>query len=60
MQSFRQPGPRQARMLELLATRGFLTVRELAEATGTGLRARGHGATLVVGDTGLEPMTSSV
>jgi DeoR family glycerol-3-phosphate regulon repressor len=34
MQSFRQPGPRQARMLELLATRGFLTVRELAAATG--------------------------
>jgi DeoR/GlpR family transcriptional regulator of sugar metabolism len=34
MQSFRQPGPRQARILELLASRGFLTVRELAEATG--------------------------
>lgn len=34
MQSVRQPGPRQARMLELLANRGFLTVRELAEATG--------------------------
>jgi DeoR/GlpR family transcriptional regulator of sugar metabolism len=34
MQSVRQPGPRQARILELLANRGFLTVRELAEATG--------------------------
>lgn len=34
MQSVRQPGPRQARMLELLASRGFLTVRELADATG--------------------------
>ena len=34
MQSVRQPGPRQARMLELLASRGFLTVRELAAATG--------------------------
>jgi DeoR family glycerol-3-phosphate regulon repressor len=32
--SSRQPGPRQARILELLASRGFLTVRELAEATG--------------------------
>lgn len=30
----RQPGPRQARILEMLANRGFLTVRELAEATG--------------------------
>jgi len=34
MQSARQPGPRQARILELLASRGFLTVREVAEATG--------------------------
>jgi DeoR/GlpR family transcriptional regulator of sugar metabolism len=34
MQSVRQPGPRQARILELLASRGFLTVREVAEATG--------------------------
>ncbi len=34
MQILRQPGTRQARMLELLANRGFLTVRELAEATG--------------------------
>ncbi len=34
MQSVRQPGPRQAHILELLANRGFLTVRELAEATG--------------------------
>jgi DeoR family glycerol-3-phosphate regulon repressor len=34
MQSLRQPGPRQARILELLASRGFLTVREVAEATG--------------------------
>ena len=34
MQSVRQPGPRQTRILELLANRGFLTVRELAEATG--------------------------
>lgn len=34
MQSIRQPGPRQARILELLANRGFLTVRELTEATG--------------------------
>src|SRR5262245_58098682 len=34
MQSIRQPGPRQARILELLASRGFLTVREVAEATG--------------------------
>ena len=34
MQSVRQPGPRQARILELLANRGFLTVREVAEATG--------------------------
>jgi DeoR family glycerol-3-phosphate regulon repressor len=34
MQSFRQPGPRQARLLELLASRGFLTVHELAAATG--------------------------
>lgn len=34
MQSIRQPGPRQARIQELLANRGFLTVRELAEATG--------------------------
>jgi DeoR/GlpR family transcriptional regulator of sugar metabolism len=30
----RQPGPRQARILEILASRGFLTVREVAEATG--------------------------
>jgi DeoR/GlpR family transcriptional regulator of sugar metabolism len=30
----RQPGPRQARILEMLASRGFLTVREVAEATG--------------------------
>ncbi|WP_284736059.1 DeoR/GlpR family DNA-binding transcription regulator [Dongia deserti] len=29
-----QPGPRQARILELLASRGFLTVREIAAATG--------------------------
>jgi DeoR/GlpR family transcriptional regulator of sugar metabolism len=34
MQSVRQPGPRQARILELLASRGFLTVLEVAEATG--------------------------
>jgi DeoR family glycerol-3-phosphate regulon repressor len=34
MQPIRQPGPRQARILELLALRGFLTVREVAEATG--------------------------
>jgi DeoR/GlpR family transcriptional regulator of sugar metabolism len=34
MQSVRQPGPRQTRILELLASRGFLTVREVAEATG--------------------------
>lgn len=34
MQTVRQPGPRQARILELLANRGFLTVREVAEATG--------------------------
>jgi len=34
MQSVRQPGPRQARILELLASRGFLTVRELADAMG--------------------------
>jgi len=34
MQSVRQPGPRQARILELLAHRGFLTVRELADAMG--------------------------
>jgi DeoR/GlpR family transcriptional regulator of sugar metabolism len=34
MQSVRQPGPRQARILELLASRGFVTVREVAEATG--------------------------
>lgn len=34
MQSVRQPGSRQARILELLASRGFLTVRELADATG--------------------------
>ena len=30
----RQPGSRQARILEILASRGFLTVREVAEATG--------------------------
>ena len=34
MQPIRQPGPRQARILELLALRGFLTVREVADATG--------------------------
>jgi DeoR family glycerol-3-phosphate regulon repressor len=34
IRTFRQPGPRQARILELLAGRGFLTVRELAAATG--------------------------
>ena len=34
MQSVRHPGPRQARILELLANRGFLTVREVAAATG--------------------------
>ena len=34
MLALRQPGPRQTRILELLATRGFLTVRELAAATG--------------------------
>src|SRR5512134_1871973 len=34
MQPIRQPGSRQARILELLALRGFLTVREVAEATG--------------------------
>jgi DeoR family glycerol-3-phosphate regulon repressor len=32
--SARQPGPRQAHILELLASRGFLTVREVAAATG--------------------------
>lgn len=34
MQPIRQPGPRQARILELLALHGFMTVREVAEATG--------------------------
>jgi DeoR family glycerol-3-phosphate regulon repressor len=33
-QSLRQPGSRQSRILELLASRGFLTVHELAAATG--------------------------
>ena len=30
----RQPGPRQARILDILSRRGFLSVREVAEATG--------------------------
>ncbi len=34
MRAVRQPGPRQARILELLASRGFLTVREVADAMG--------------------------
>jgi DeoR/GlpR family transcriptional regulator of sugar metabolism len=34
VQPVRQPGPRQARILKMLASRGFLTVREVAEATG--------------------------
>lgn len=34
MRSIRRPGPRQARVLEILATQGFMTVRQVAEATG--------------------------
>src|SRR5688572_31904547 len=34
MLSLRQPGPRQSNILKLLASRGFLTEREVAEATG--------------------------
>jgi len=34
VRSIRQPGPRQARILALLADRGFLSVRDVAEAMG--------------------------